>query len=56
MAKKEPETPATLATSVRLTPEMREAFEAIAADERRTLGNVLRNALEDWLNGRGRKK
>lgn len=46
----------TVATSVRLSPEARKEFEDIAEAERRTLGNVLRNALEDWLNGKGRKK
>ena len=46
----------TVSTSVRLSQAMREAFEEIADTERRTLGNVLRNALEDWLDGRGRKK
>jgi predicted transcriptional regulator len=46
----------TVSTSVRLSREMREAFEEIAELERRTLGNVLRNALEDWLAGRGMKR
>ena len=45
----------TVSTSVRLSAKMREAFEAIAEEERRTLANVLRNALEDWLDGRGKQ-
>lgn len=44
----------TLPVTVRLTPEMHKQFETIAVTERRTLGNVLRNALEDWLPRRGR--
>jgi predicted DNA-binding protein len=43
----------TVATSVRLSADMREQLEAIATDERRTLGNVIRIALEDWLDGHG---
>jgi predicted DNA-binding protein len=46
----------TVATSVRLPADIRERLEAIATDERRTLGNVIRIALEDWLEGLGRGK
>ena len=45
----------TVGTSVRLPADMREQLEAIAIDERRTLGNVIRIALEDWLISRGKK-
>lgn len=45
----------TVATSVRLPVDMRERLEAIATAERRTLGNVIRIALEDWLISRGKK-
>jgi hypothetical protein len=45
----------SVSTSVRLWPETRKAFEKIATAERRTLGNVLRNALEDYLKC-GRKR
>ena len=46
----------TVATSVRLPADIRDRLEAIATDERRTLGNVIRIALEDWLDGHGRGK
>lgn len=46
----------TIATSVRLPADMRERLEAIAEEERRTLGNVIRIAIEDWLDERGRGK
>lgn len=46
----------TVATSVRLPADIRERLEAIATNERRTLGNVIRIALEDWLDGHGRGK
>jgi predicted DNA-binding protein len=46
----------TVATSVRLPAEMRERLEAVATAERRTLGNVIRIALEDWLDERERGK
>ena len=45
----------TVATSVRLPADIRERLEAIANAERRTLGNVIRIALEDWLISRGKK-
>lgn len=45
----------TVATSVRLPADIRERLEAIATAERRTLGNVIRIALEDWLISRGKK-
>jgi predicted DNA-binding protein len=46
----------TVATSVRLPAHLRERLEAIATEERRTLGNVIRIAIEDWLDGHGRGK
>jgi predicted transcriptional regulator len=46
----------SVSTSVRLSPETRKAFEDIATAERRTLGNVLRNALEDYLKIREKKR
>jgi len=46
----------TVATSVRLPADIRQRLEAIATEERRTLGNVIRIALEDWLDGHGRGK
>jgi predicted DNA-binding protein len=46
----------TVATSVRLPADIRQRLEAIATEERRTLGNVIRIALEDWLDGHGRAK
>jgi predicted transcriptional regulator len=45
----------TVATSVRLPADIRERLVAIATAERRTLGNVIRIALEDWLISRGKK-
>jgi hypothetical protein len=45
----------TVTTSVRLPAGMRERLEAIANEERRTLGNVIRIALEDWLMLRAKK-
>jgi predicted transcriptional regulator len=38
-----------VATSVRLPGSVRKQLEEIAADERRPLGNLLRIAIEDWL-------
>jgi predicted DNA-binding protein len=46
----------TVATSVRLPADIRERLEAIAKEERRTLGNVIRIALEDWLLSKEHKK
>ena len=45
----------TVGVSVRLPKELRAKLEAVAADERRTLGNVIRIALEDWLIARAGK-
>jgi predicted transcriptional regulator len=45
----------SVATSVRLPSHLRKQLEAIADEERRTLGNVIRIALEDWLIGRAKK-
>jgi hypothetical protein len=45
----------TVATSVRLPADIRQRLEAIATDERRTLGNVIRIALEDWLMLRAKR-
>jgi predicted DNA-binding protein len=45
----------TVATSVRLPADMRQRLETIANEERRTLGNVIRIALEDWLILRAKK-
>jgi predicted DNA-binding protein len=45
----------TVGTSVRLPKELRARLEAVAAEERRTLGNVIRIALEDWLRARAAK-
>jgi predicted transcriptional regulator len=42
----------TVSISVRLPKELRTRLEGVAADERRTLGNVIRIALEDWLKAR----
>ena len=56
MAKKTKVEEGTVATSVRLPTDIRERLEAIADEERRTLGNVIRIALEDWLDERGRSK
>ncbi len=54
---KETKEEGTVATSVRLPADIRHRLEAIATDERRTLGNVIRMALEDYLKMRdGRKK
>jgi len=54
---KETKEEGTVATSVRLPADIRHRLEAIATDERRTLGNVIRIALEDYLKMRdGRKK
>ena len=54
---KETKDEGTVATSVRLPTDIRQQLETIATDERRTLGNVIRIALEDWLAMRdGRKK
>ena len=44
------------ATSVRLPATLRVRLEAIADEERRTLGNVIRIAIEDWLTLRETKK
>ncbi len=55
MAKETKVEEGTVATSVRLPAGMRERLEAIASAERRTLGNVIRIALEDWLISRGKK-
>jgi predicted transcriptional regulator len=46
----------TVATSVRLPADIRQRLEGIATDERRTLGNVIRIALEDWLVSRERSR
>jgi predicted transcriptional regulator len=47
----------SVATSVRLPAAIREQLDAIAEEERRTLGNVIRIALEDWLATRsGQRK
>jgi predicted transcriptional regulator len=46
----------TVATSVRLPADIRERLDAIATEERRTLGNVIRIALEDYLKMREGKK
>jgi predicted DNA-binding protein len=56
MAKEPKVEEGTVATSVRLPADIRERLEAIATEERRTLGNVIRIALEDWLDGQGRAK
>jgi predicted DNA-binding protein len=56
MAKEPKVEEGTVATSVRLPADIRERLEAIATEERRTLGNVIRIALEDWLDGKGRKR
>jgi predicted DNA-binding protein len=56
MAKDTKAAEGTVATSVRLPADIRERLEAIATDERRTLGNVIRIAIEDWLDGHGRSK
>jgi predicted transcriptional regulator len=55
MAKETKVEEGTVATSVRLPADIRERLEAIATDERRTLGNVIRIALEDYLAMRGKK-
>jgi predicted DNA-binding protein len=52
---KETKEEGTVATSVRLPAGLREQLEAVATVERRTLGNVIRIALEDWLISRGKK-
>jgi len=49
---KETKIEGTVATSVRLPADIRERLEEIATAERRTLGNVIRIALEDWLESR----
>jgi predicted transcriptional regulator len=46
----------TVATSVRLPARLRARLQAIADEERRTLGNVIRIAIEDWLAMRDVKK
>jgi predicted transcriptional regulator len=46
----------TVATSVRLPAKLRARLQAIADEERRTLGNVIRIAIEDWLTMRDVKK
>jgi predicted transcriptional regulator len=46
----------TVATSVRLPARLRARLQAIADEERRTLGNVIRIAIEDWLTMRDVKK
>jgi predicted transcriptional regulator len=45
----------TVATSVRLPADIRQRLEEIADEERRTLGNVIRIALEDWLALRSKR-
>jgi predicted DNA-binding protein len=49
---KKVEEPETVSTSVRLPKELRDQLDAIATEERRTLGNVIRIAIEDWLKNR----
>jgi predicted DNA-binding protein len=56
MAKDTKSDEGTVATSVRLPAHLRERLETIAEEERRTLGNVIRIAIEDWLDARGRRK
>jgi len=59
MAKNKLKDEGTVATSVRLPAAIRDRLEAIATDERRTLGNIIRIALEDWLasrDGRGKQR
>jgi len=51
----QPSDDGTVATSVRLPSDIRQRLEAIATEERRTLGNVIRIALEDWLMLRAKK-
>jgi predicted transcriptional regulator len=46
----------TVATSVRLPARLRARLQAIADEERRTLGNVIRIAIEDWLTLRDVKR
>ena len=51
--KKQPE-PGSVGVSVRLPANLLAEIDRIAADERRTRGNVIRIALEDWLKERER--
>jgi predicted transcriptional regulator len=46
----------TVATSVRLPARLRVRLQEIADEERRTLGNVIRIAIEDWLTEKGAGK
>jgi predicted transcriptional regulator len=56
MSKESNKSDESVATSVRIPATIRERLEAIAEEERRTLGNVIRIALEDYLAMRERKK
>ena len=49
--KKEPES-GSVGVSVRLPANILEEIDRIAEEERRTRGNVIRIALEDWLKSR----
>jgi Arc/MetJ-type ribon-helix-helix transcriptional regulator len=50
MAKQEKDD--TVGISVRVPRAVVEEIDRVAADERRTRGNVVRMALEDWLAAR----
>jgi len=54
--KPEAQEPESVGVSVRLPATLLAELDQIANEERRTRGNVIRIALEDWLGGRGRGK
>jgi len=57
MAKKpEAEEPESVGVSVRLPATLLATIDSIAKQERRTRGNLIRNALQDWLGCCGHLK
>lgn len=57
MAKKpEAKDPESVGVSVRLPATLLAEIDSLAEQERRTRGNVIRIALEDWLDGHGQGK
>lgn len=39
--------------AVRLPPQLAQVLEFVAAEERRSVSNVVRNVLQDWSSGTG---